>query len=99
MSQWTTPSLPCRPPILRRIRPNEAFLTLCARVAYTKKFEISRRSTDRKSTRLNSSHSQISYAVFCLKKKNTNYVHRHSSSMIRLEGRICPLPRMRDDCP
>src|SRR2546430_3841537 len=28
------------------------------------------RPTDRKSTRLNSSHSQISYAVFCLKKKN-----------------------------
>src|SRR2546430_7833782 len=28
----------------------------------------SRRSRDRKSTRLNSSHSQISYAVFCLKK-------------------------------
>src|SRR2546427_4542878 len=28
-----------------------------------------RSSTDRKSTRLNSSHSQISYAVFCLKKK------------------------------
>src|SRR5688572_33301133 len=27
---------------------------------------------DRKSTRLNSSHSQISYAVFCLKKKNYN---------------------------
>src|SRR2546427_3340424 len=27
------------------------------------------RSLDRKSTRLNSSHSQISYAVFCLKKK------------------------------
>src|SRR2546430_5256069 len=28
-----------------------------------------RQWTDRKSTRLNSSHSQISYAVFCLKKK------------------------------
>src|SRR2546430_12726146 len=28
--------------------------------------------TDRKSTRLNSSHSQISYAVFCLKKKTTD---------------------------
>src|SRR2546430_5704671 len=28
------------------------------------------RHQDRKSTRLNSSHSQISYAVFCLKKKN-----------------------------
>src|SRR3989440_12720377 len=27
-------------------------------------------NTDRKSTRLNSSHDQISYAVFCLKKKN-----------------------------
>src|SRR5688572_32437732 len=27
-------------------------------------------TADRKSTRLNSSHSQISYAVFCLKKKN-----------------------------
>src|SRR5688572_31219616 len=32
---------------------------------------------DRKSTRLNSSHSQISYAVFCLKKKNT-YVSAHT---------------------
>src|SRR3989442_10567276 len=28
--------------------------------------------TDRKSTRLNSSHVRISYAVFCLKKKNKN---------------------------
>src|SRR2546427_3839254 len=28
---------------------------------------------DRKSTRLNSSHSQISYAVFCLKKKKAKY--------------------------
>src|SRR2546430_10283442 len=28
---------------------------------------------DRKSTRLNSSHSQISYAVFCLKKKRSQY--------------------------
>src|SRR2546430_3029805 len=32
-----------------------------------------RERADRKSTRLNSSHSQISYAVFCLKKKNTIY--------------------------
>src|SRR5206468_12552858 len=30
-----------------------------------------REHQDRKSTRLNSSHDQISYAVFCLKKKNT----------------------------
>src|SRR2546428_7675140 len=31
---------------------------------------------DRKSTRLNSSHDQISYAVFCLKKKNNNHCAR-----------------------
>src|SRR2546430_11247690 len=30
---------------------------------------------DRKSTRLNSSHSQISYAVFCLKKKKKQHYH------------------------
>src|SRR2546430_10147368 len=32
-----------------------------------------REETDRKSTRLNSSHSQISYAVFCLKKKKSAF--------------------------
>src|SRR5256885_7649683 len=32
---------------------------------------------DRKSTRLNSSHLVISYAVFCLKKKNKIHVHPH----------------------
>src|SRR5437868_13169603 len=32
---------------------------------------------DRKSTRLNSSHVSISYAVFCLKKKNTQ-THKHT---------------------
>src|SRR5258707_7133684 len=31
---------------------------------------------DRKSTRLNSSHANISYAVFCLKKKNTDKIAR-----------------------
>src|SRR2546427_4540005 len=34
------------------------------------------RQADRKSTRLNSSHSQISYAVFCLKKKKQKYYIR-----------------------
>src|SRR2546430_12310998 len=34
------------------------------------------RRRDRKSTRLNSSHSQISYAVFCLKKKKKK-IHRY----------------------
>src|SRR2546427_6092171 len=42
-------------------------------------FAVQRQWEDRKSTRLNSSHSQISYAVFCLKKKkkqNKEYVVR-----------------------
>src|SRR2546427_5860549 len=34
---------------------------------------------DRKSTRLNSSHSQISYAVFCLKKKKTTNTTKQRS--------------------
>src|SRR2546430_7259 len=38
---------------------------------YMEKHAVAR--TDRKSTRLNSSHSQISYAVFCLKKKKQKY--------------------------
>src|SRR5689334_24565266 len=38
---------------------------------------------DRKSTRLNSSHSSISYAVFCLKKKKKkNILHQYSSSNV-----------------
>src|SRR2546430_8564139 len=36
---------------------------------------------DRKSTRLNSSHSQISYAVFCLKKKKTSHQHHRTNSL------------------
>src|SRR2546427_9125013 len=40
-------------------------------------FEIRK---DRKSTRLNSSHSQISYAVFCLKKKKKKNINIHLNS-------------------
>src|SRR5438067_13212727 len=36
-----------------------------------------RRREDRKSTRLNSSHVSISYAVFCLKKKNYRINYKH----------------------
>src|SRR2546430_3083866 len=49
-----------------------------------------RRQRDRKSTRLNSSHSQISYAVFCL-KKNTR--RTNVATLSRNELRLClPLP-------
>src|SRR5689334_24786540 len=38
---------------------------------------------DRKSTRLNSSHSSISYAVFCLKKKNKDHASTHDTARQR----------------
>src|SRR3989475_6782104 len=53
---------------------------------------------DRKSTRLNSSHSQISYAVFCLKKKKkTVHTHMHATpvrvhSCQRIRAPVVPTP-------
>ena len=41
----------------------------------TAKFDETVELQDRKSTRLNSSHKPISYAVFCLKKKNLQTLH------------------------
>src|SRR2546430_695572 len=41
---------------------------------------------DRKSTRLNSSHSQISYAVFCLKKKKNKHAVTPMDIIIRLHA-------------
>src|SRR5256886_4199515 len=42
----------------------------------TKKATADATAADRKSTRLNSSHSQISYAVFCLKKNTASHTQR-----------------------
>src|SRR2546428_9522238 len=59
--------------------------------------EISVRSilSDRKSTRLNSSHDQISYAVFCLKKKKSTGIpvlsHR-LTDLAALTYNACALP-------
>src|SRR5256886_10094191 len=47
---------------------------------------------DRKSTRLNSSHSQISYAVFCLKNKNETL----SISLAHIQGMIAIVDRSLD---
>src|SRR2546421_7069149 len=41
---------------------------------------------DRKSTRLNSSHDQISYAVFCLKKKNSVRIAGHDLRDVTLDS-------------
>src|SRR5438270_10620442 len=46
---------------------------------------------DRKSTRLNSSHSQISYAVFCLKKKKESHASGIQSTGLQ-DRRRCVLP-------
>src|SRR2546427_7962255 len=50
-------------------------------------------SLDRKSTRLNSSHSQISYAVFCLKKKKKNRM-----SNLKAQSHARPTRLQRDRC-
>src|SRR2546426_9553722 len=57
------------PATARRGRAEELDLGMAAVVDA----ERARLLADRKSTRLNSSHLVISYAVFCLKKKKTNY--------------------------
>src|SRR5256885_3158544 len=46
-------------------------------------FHMRAAAADRKSTRLNSSHLVISYAVFCLKKKNSQ--HRASQALAHFE--------------
>src|SRR2546427_4919814 len=46
-------------------------------------------SSDRKSTRLNSSHSQISYAVFCLKKKKKQRKNKYNTK--EYDGDKCRL--------
>src|SRR2546430_7915982 len=53
-----------------RLRVHRAELGMIAAAVDAEAFCL-----DRKSTRLNSSHSQISYAVFCLKKKNCIQCH------------------------
>src|SRR5690606_39371360 len=56
-------------PVCWAIKNHRVFLLF--RSSPTKKFMVfwNSRASDRKSTRLNSSHVKISYAVFCLKKK------------------------------
>src|SRR3712207_8084747 len=62
-------------------RRNPFLSALLLRLQVSKSDSYSRNSTrfrcsrkDRKSTRLNSSHANISYAVFCLKKKNIDII-------------------------
>src|SRR2546430_5754508 len=54
---------------------------------------------DRKSTRLNSSHSQISYAVFCLKKKKINEDASQIAQLISLLDLPTALSRLINHIP
>src|SRR2546429_2070410 len=51
-------------------------------------------SSDRKSTRLNSSHGYISYAVFCLKKKKNHY---NGCSLYLVAADVQPLSALYDE--
>src|SRR2546430_6824059 len=54
---------------------------------------VAMRGSDRKSTRLNSSHSQISYTVFCLKKNNTMHKCQQCRDTRRFLLCHCSVPR------
>src|SRR5258707_3054692 len=64
-------------------------------VAVTKQKDVTEASSafvealDRKSTRLNSSHANISYAVFCLKKKITIHTAIHLARLVILADSGC----------
>src|SRR5688572_10235261 len=62
----------------RALRPS-SHPRLCLQSLRRRRWERPARHGDRKSTRLNSSHSQNSYAVFCLKKKNQMNAQQPSS--------------------
>src|SRR2546421_9679551 len=55
----------------RSVRPRSRFMVKNASPVDVRPLSTGEAFLDRKSTRLNSSHDQISYAVFCLKKKKT----------------------------
>src|SRR5437773_8008512 len=69
-----TPALRSHPvgPASRTPPADTCRLLECPRLAVARAHGAKTRRRDRKSTRLNSSHITISYAVFCLKKKKTN---------------------------
>src|SRR2546430_11219996 len=60
-------------PICATVQPASTVAVISAQACSSTR---SSRVVDRKSTRLNSSHSQISYAVFCLKKKKLLLLNR-----------------------
>src|SRR5256885_1324102 len=66
------------------------------RIAHGRGLHPRRRGGDRKSTRLNSSHLVISYAVFCLKKKKTNESNDIESRLVNDCMRASVVPPLGD---
>src|SRR2546430_3386608 len=58
--------------LIVRLRKPRIISDCLAKVLFRFRQPVQGNERDRKSTRLNSSHSQISYAVFCLKKKRSS---------------------------
>src|SRR2546427_12988778 len=65
-------ALPVQQPRPQSVRGRAVQCVLVRHVLPERCLPRGSRQADRKSTRLNSSHSQISYAVFCLKKKKNH---------------------------
>src|SRR2546422_6278231 len=83
-------SLWCASPVEGKTR-HDSNRAACRRIP--RRIERDSNHEDRKSTRLNSSHGYISYAVFCLKKKTKKHVIRHSfSGLFSTSRRLYCLP-------
>src|SRR2546427_5959142 len=73
------------------VRPESWPRDVAVGIAFGIAFKFLMKAVDRKSTRLNSSHSQISYAVFCLKKKKKQAAaSRRSHGLVRRTRRYPP---------
>src|SRR3989442_2416110 len=70
--------------------PMLANYLFCALAGTTWYFQFFFYTIDRKSTRLNSSHVRISYAVFCLKKKNLTQQLRNAVLLLAQESTDTP---------
>src|SRR2546428_2662945 len=77
--RWGASRLPSLRSALRGLDPPSALPVFAQLPERAGRVKTAKR--DRKSTRLNSSHDQISYAVFCLKKKTNQHDRRLSAAM------------------
>src|SRR2546430_3633575 len=76
---------------LFRSERSSAWSLAAERLPRIARLSLAVRTLDRKSTRLNSSHSQISYAVFCLKKKTIECDEDHTPATAQESPRSGPI--------